>query len=100
MDKKGSRATAAACYAELYSNGATGTGCPIAVGCFNSVGKSALKGEEHLGWGFMNKGSDWGQSDKDGVTYMLNGHVHEWIRPASRLWGQSDPNRELCFLPR
>jgi pullulanase/glycogen debranching enzyme len=74
MDEKGSRATAAACYSELYANGATGD-CPIAVGCFNSVGKSALKGEEHLGWGFMNKGSDWGANEKNGVCYMLNGHM-------------------------
>jgi pullulanase/glycogen debranching enzyme len=78
-DKTGTRATMASCYTKLFpgTNAAgEGTGSSIGIGSFNSVGKSALKGEEHLGWGFMNKGSDWGQSDKDGVTYMLNGHVH------------------------
>jgi len=71
-DRTSDRAVAAACYTKLYPGQ---TDCPIGIGCFNSPGKQALKGEEHLGYGFMNKGNDWNSSDKDGVTYMLNGHM-------------------------
>jgi len=71
-DKSGKRAVAASCYTTLYPGQSD---CPIGIGCFNSPGKQALKGEEHLGWGFMQKGSDWSSTDKDGVTYMLNGHM-------------------------
>jgi pullulanase/glycogen debranching enzyme len=71
-DKTSDRAVAATCYTKLYPGQ---TDCPIGIGCFNSPGKQALKGEEHLGYGFMNKGNDWASTDKDGVTYMLNGHM-------------------------
>jgi len=74
-DKSGKRAVAASCYTSLYPGQAD---CPIGVGCFNSPGKQALKGEEHLGWGFMNRGSDYNDDPAtgvNGVTYMLNGHM-------------------------
>ena len=71
-DKLGRRAVAASCYTTLYPGQSD---CPIGIGCFNSPGKQALKGEEHLGWGFMQKGADWSSSDKNAVTYMLNGHL-------------------------
>jgi pullulanase/glycogen debranching enzyme len=71
-DASGKRAVAASCYTTLYPGQSD---CPIGIGCFNSPGKQALKGEEHLGYGFMQKGSDWSSSDKDAVTYMLNGHL-------------------------
>lgn len=73
-DKSGKRAVMASCYEKLYAGQ---TDCPIGIGCFNSVGKQALKGEEHLGWGFMNRGNDWANDDAvNRVTYMLNGHVN------------------------
>jgi len=74
-DASGTRAVAASCYTTLYPGQ---TDCPIGIGCFNSPGKQALKGEEHLGWGFMNRGSDYNDDPAtgvNGVTYMLNGHM-------------------------
>jgi pullulanase len=71
------RATAASCYKYLYPGQ---TDCPIGIGCFNSPGKEALKGNEKLGWGFMNKGDDWADTTTSkgsfnyGVMYMMNGH--------------------------